>query len=95
VCDRERDAHGGPGTHTRYAMARKPQISVEPRPGGKWAVQKDGTQRASLVTERKADAVSRARSQAQREKTELVIKKGDGTIQSKDSYGNDPRNVKG
>jgi hypothetical protein len=27
-------------------MARKPQVSVEPRPDGRWAVQTDGTQRA-------------------------------------------------
>lgn len=72
-----------------------PAIAVEPRPGGKWAVQKDGTQRASAVTERKADAVARARDQARREGAELVIKNQQGQIQSKDSHGRDPRRSKG
>lgn len=76
-------------------MPRKPQISVEPRDDGKWAVQKDGTQRASRVTDTKQEAVDLARAQAKREGAELVIKKGDGTIQSKDSHGNDPRRIKG
>ena len=73
----------------------KPAISVEPRDGGKWAVQKDGTQRASLVTDRKSDAVDRARAQARREGAELVIKDQQGRIQSKDSHGRDPRSSKG
>lgn len=76
-------------------MAQTPQISVEPRPDGRWAVQKDGTQRASRVLDRKEDAVDRARAQARREKAELVIKGEDGRIQSKDSHGHDSRTHKG
>jgi hypothetical protein len=71
------------------------QISVEPRPDGRWAVHKDGAQRASRVLDRKDDAVERARAQAQREGAELVIKDQKGRIQSKDSHGRDPRNIKG
>jgi uncharacterized protein DUF2188 len=70
-------------------------IAVEPRPGGKWAVQKDGTKRASFVTDRKADAVTRARAQAKREGTELVVKNQTGAIAIKDSHGRDPRRSKG
>lgn len=73
----------------------KSAIVVEPRPGGMWAVQKDGTQRASLVTERKADAVDRARAQAKREGAELVVKNQKGQIGSKDSHGRDPKRSKG
>jgi hypothetical protein len=73
---------------------KKPSISVEPRPGGKWAVQKDGTSRASVVVARKTDAVSRARSQAKREGAELVIKDQLGKIAAKDSHGRETR-VKG
>jgi hypothetical protein len=36
---------------------RRRAISVEPRPDGRWAVQTDGTQRASRVMDRKSDAV--------------------------------------
>ena len=85
---------GGRGS-ARGTGKATPAISVEPRPGGKWAVQKDGTQRASKVTDRKTDAVARARAQAKREGAELVIKDQQGRIQQKDSHGNDPRRTKG
>ena len=71
-----------------------PQISVEPR-GDRWAVQKDGTQRASKLFDRKADAITRARAQARRERAELVIKTANGRIESKDSHGRDPRSIRG
>jgi hypothetical protein len=74
---------------------RRPAISVEPRPDGRWAVQKDGTTRASRVMDRKQDAVNRARQQARREQAELVIKDQQGRIQSNDSHGHDPRRSKG
>jgi hypothetical protein len=75
-------------------MPRKPQISVEPRGGG-WAVQKDGTQRASHLTSTQDQAVRLARAQAMRERTELVIKNERGQIREKNSYGNDPRRSTG
>jgi hypothetical protein len=76
-------------------MPKPPQISVEPRPDGRWAVQKDGTQRASRVLDRQADAVRIARSQAQREGAELVVKGADGRIRQKDSHGRDSTRHKG
>ena len=73
-------------------MAALPAITVEPRPGGRWAVQKDSTERASKLFDRKTDAVARARAQAKREGAELVVKDEKGRIQSKDSHGrDDPR----
>lgn len=72
-------------------MSRKPQIAVEPRPDGRWAVQKDGTKRASKLFDRKTDAERKARTQAQREGSELVVKGVDGKIQRKDSHGPDSR----
>lgn len=76
-------------------MANPSQVSVEPRPDGRWAVQKDGTKRASKLFDRKTDAVARARAQAKRERAELVVKDRDGAIQSKDSHGRDPRSIPG
>lgn len=73
-------------------MPRKPQITVEPRPDGRWAVQKDGTARASRVLDTQREAEQRARAQAKREGAELVVKGRDGRIQRKDSHGaDDPR----
>jgi hypothetical protein len=78
-------------THRSAIMPRKPQVAVEPRPNGRWAVQTDGTTRADSLHDRKSDAVQRARELASNKQTELVIKTADGKIAQKDSHGNDPR----
>jgi uncharacterized protein YdaT len=76
-------------------MPRKPQVSVESRPDGRWAVQTDTAQRADSLHDRKSEAVRRGRELAHNKQTELVIKDVDGRIAGKDSHGNDPRNIKG
>jgi len=76
-------------------MARKPQVAVEPRSDGRWAVQTDGTQRADSLHERKSNAIKRARELAGNKATELVIKDENGRIVGKDSHGSDPRRIKG
>ena len=76
-------------------MARKPQVAVEPRPDGRWAVQTNGTQRADSSHDRKSDAIKRGRELAGNKQTELVIKNEGGRIVDKNSYGNDPRRIKG
>ncbi len=76
-------------------MARKPQVAVEPRASGRWAVQTDGTSRADSLHDRKSDAVARGRELAENKQTELVIKNASGRIAGKDSHGNDPRRIKG
>ena len=76
-------------------MARNPQVTVEPRPGGFWAVQTDGTQRAYRVYGSKSQAERTARSVAKNKATELVIKNDKGKIVSKDSHGNDSRKARG
>lgn len=75
-------------------MARKPQVSVEPRPKG-WAVQTDGTKRADSLHPTQQAAVARGRELAANKGTELVIKDKSGRIASKDSKGRDPRRIKG
>ena len=76
-------------------MARNPQVAVEPRPSGRWAVQTDGTQRADSLHDRKSDAVRRGRELAESKRAELVIKNKMGQIAGKDSHGRDPRKIKG
>ena len=61
-------------------MARKPQVAVEPRPDGRWAVQTNGTRRGRLTHDRKADAIKRGRELAGNKATELVIKNESGRI---------------
>ena len=76
-------------------MPRKPQVTVEPRPDGRWAVQTDTAQRADSLHDRKSEAVKRGRDLAQSKRTELVIKGADGRIAGKDSHGADPPDIKG
>lgn len=76
-------------------MSRTPQVSVEPRPDGRWAVQTDGTHRADSLHSRKSDAVVRGRELASHKHAELLIKTGLGRVVGKDSHGNDPRRIKG
>ncbi len=76
-------------------MAHKPQVTVEPRKNGRWAVQTDGTRRADSLHDRKSDAMTRARELAGNKQAELVIKDEVGRVAGKDSHGNDPRRIKG
>jgi len=76
-------------------MPSKAHIAVEPRPDGRWAVQRDGSSRASSLHGTQTAAEAAGRAIARRDKTELVIKGRNGTIERRDSYGNDPRNRPG
>jgi len=76
-------------------MPRKPQVSVEPRPDVRWAVQTDGTQRADSLHDKKSEAIARGRELAGNKRVELVIKNEAGRVAGKDSRGIDPRRIKG
>lgn len=60
-----------------------------------WKVKSEGAGRADSVHRRQSDAIERGRDMARDRGAELIIKGEDGKIRSKDSHGNDPRNVKG
>ncbi len=55
-----------------------------------WKVKKTGNERATATYQRKKDAEKRGRQEAEKEGSELIIHKKDGTIQDKESHGNDP-----
>ncbi len=74
-------------------MARK-NIHIVPRGTG-WAVKREGSDRASKVTETQREAIQSGRQTAKREGAELVIHGENGQIRAKDSYGNDPYPPKG
>lgn len=92
-----RSAPRGLGTVPTMAPAKKAPkpVVVEPRPDGQWAVQRDKGQRASSLNRTQAQAVKKARTIAQHQGAELVIKGEDGRIRAKDSHGRDPRSSKG
>ena len=62
---------------------------------GGWAVKKSGSSRASKSFRTKDEAVQFGRKMSRTERTELYIHKKDGTIQNRNSYGNDPHPPKG
>ncbi len=69
-------------------MAKKSNHVVPSSSG--WAVKKSGAERASKIFETKDKAVAYGREISKSEKTELYIHKGNGMIQNRNSYGNDP-----
>lgn len=72
----------------------KKNIHVVPHPEG-WAVKREGAERASRVFDTKKEAEEFAREKARQDGVEFISHRKDGTIQSKDSYGNDPYPPKG
>ena len=70
------------------------QIFVSPN-GDDWKVKVVGNQKASAICNTKAEAVKKAREIAQNQHLELLVQNLDGTIGWRNSYGNDPRNIRG
>lgn len=60
-----------------------------------WAVKGAKNERVTKVTETQKEAIAVAKQIAKNQESELIIHGRDGKIRDKDSYGNDPRNIKG
>lgn len=69
-------------------MSKKNQYVV-PTQGG-WGVRSEKSERLTIKTETKAEAVKIATTIAKNQQSELIILGTDGKIQNKNSYGNDP-----
>ena len=76
-------------------MSKKSNHVVPSIQTGGWTVQKSGSERASRSFDRKEDAIKYGRILSRKEKTELYIHKRNGTIQTRNSYGNDPFSPRG
>ena len=66
------------------------QHHVVPNPDGGWDIKRSGAQRSSGHYDTKQPAVDAAREISRNQGTELVIHRQNGTIQERDSHGNDP-----
>jgi Uncharacterized protein conserved in bacteria (DUF2188) len=75
-------------------MAERRGVHVTPR-GDRWAVEREGAQRASSLHDTQADAAREGRETARREHVELYLHGRDGRIRQRDSYGHDPHPPKG
>lgn len=65
------------------------------KPQGGWAVKKGGSQRASAVTGTQKESIEIGKGLAKKSKGELTIQGRDHKFREKNSYGNDPKNIKG
>jgi hypothetical protein len=63
--------------------------------GDGWAVKGAGNSKATQRTDTQQQAIDLAREIARNQKSELFIHRKDGTIRDRDSYGSDPRHIKG
>lgn len=70
-------------------MPKKPPVHTVPHDDG-WANRREGADRVSKKFGTKAEAAAAGRGTAQRDNTEHLIHKKDGTIGERNSYGNDP-----
>ena len=75
-------------------MAKPPPVHTVPHDDG-WANRRAGADRVSKTFNTKAEAQAAGRTTAERERTEHVIHKADGSIGGRNSYGNDPYPPKG
>lgn len=67
---------------------------VTPQPGG-WGVKGAGNTRQTVIKPTQKEAIAAAKELAIKQKSEVVIHGEDGKIREKNSYGNDPREIKG
>ena len=76
-------------------MARGRNQWVGPNGDGRWKVQGEGNSRATGIYDTKQEAERRGRDIAKNQSSELIVQRGNGTIQRRSSYGNDPYPPKG
>ena len=69
-------------------MSKKPVI-VGPSGTGRWTIKSNGSSEPVSTHQKQSTAIEKAEKIAREQKTELIVRGRDGTIRSKDSYGND------
>ena len=67
-------------------VARKKGVHVTPR-GDRWAVVREGSERASSLHDTQAQAEKKGRETARRDKTEFYLHDRQGQIRERNSYG--------
>lgn len=70
-------------------------IHVVPADGNGWAVEAEGAGRSNVHYQSQEEAIKAATERAKEAKVELFIHGRDGQIRERNSFGHDPRNVKG
>jgi hypothetical protein len=63
--------------------------------GERWAVKAEGASQPLAVYKTQSEAWEKAKSIARKERTEALLHGRDGVIRARNTYGHDPRRVKG
>lgn len=75
-------------------MVKGKNQHVTKHPDG-WQVKGAGNSKVTVVTKTQKEADTIAKKIATNQKSEVLIHGKDGKIREKNSYGNDPENIKG
>lgn len=70
-------------------------IHVVPVDSAGWAIEVEGQGRSEKRYDNQDEAIRDATEAAKQTKVELIIHGRDGQIRARNSYGHDPRNIKG
>jgi hypothetical protein len=70
-------------------------IHVVPTERNGWAVEVEGTDGATSHYPSQEEAIAAGTEKAKNDKVELFIHGRDGQIRERNSFGHDPRNIKG
>ncbi|HBG26361.1 MAG: hypothetical protein A2Y10_11380 [Planctomycetes bacterium GWF2_41_51] len=76
-------------------MSKNEHHVVPNKKVGGWDVKRAGSEKASVHTETKQQAIDKGRQISQNQNTEFVIHNKNGRISEKDSHGNDQFPPKG
>lgn len=99
--DYETEDHGD-GYYSIHEFSKKERAKmrkvyhVVPNPKGGWLVKEQNNKNPSARTDRKPDAVKRAKELAKKAKLgQVIVHKKNGQIQTEYTYGKDPKSTKG
>lgn len=81
----------GPPLKGEEMMATTDTHKVMPHKDGGWQVKRDGGKRASRRAPTKEEAERLARVISGNQETELIVATKDGSMERRDSHGNDPK----
>ncbi len=70
-------------------------VHVVPADGGKWTVRIEDTDGTGPTYDTQQEAIASGTEAAQQAKVELIIHGDDGRIRERNSFGNEPRDIKG
>ena len=72
-----------------------PNIHVVPTERDGWAVEVEGTDGPASLYSTSEEAIAAGIARAKKDKVELLVHGRDGQIRVRNSFGHDPRDVKG